>query len=113
MSESSEEDHLTVNDVKAWLRQELRDLERAHRLRVEEATHFVTEYEQGRLSPAEAEAHMSEYVDKWGDSPIPGVATTDEMTDREVYQKMDECRTQHKRRAQFRRPYQDEKLRGR
>ena len=107
MSGSSEEDYLTVKDSKAWLEQELRDLARAHRLRVEEATFLTTEYEAGRLSAREAEEHMAEYIDKWGDSPVPGVATTDNMTDREVFQKMDDHRTKRRADAMRRREARD------
>lgn len=93
--------------MKKWLDQELRDLARAHRLRVEEATHFVTEYEQGRLSAAEAEERLYDYVDKWGDSPVPGVSTTEAMTDDEVHQQMDEHRVKRRRDALVRKEARD------
>lgn len=87
------QNYLTVADVRAWLEQEQRDLARAHRLRNEEASRILTDFEQGRITPVQAEERLYDYVSRWDDGPIPGVRTADGMSDEEVYRTMDEART--------------------
>lgn len=66
MARSSEHGPLTRADMVNWLEQEIRDLSKAHELRMQEAVGFVTDYALGRTSEKEMMQRYSAYHDRWG-----------------------------------------------
>jgi hypothetical protein len=80
----------TPEDMRQWLQQEIRDLTKATELRVKDATDFVTAYALGKITPEEAEDRLSRYQSRWGDSPIPGVATEENTPNDEILRRLDD-----------------------
>jgi hypothetical protein len=88
-----DEDHPTPKDLQAWLTQETVELAKALELRLRDAQDFVTRYSAGELTAKQAMERFDRYVERWGDSPIPGVSMSEEMTNAEVLARLD-SRTQ-------------------
>lgn len=86
---TNSEDILSPAEMRDWLRQEVRDLTKALELRVQDATEFVTSYGLGELTPTEAMDRLMKYTQRWGDSPIPDVQTTERMTNDEILHRID------------------------
>jgi hypothetical protein len=86
-----EQDTLTPDDMRNWLRQEVSELSKAMELRVQDATDFVTAYALGKLTPAQAQARLNRYQDRWGDEVIPGVSTDERMTNAEIIERLDQA----------------------
>ena len=84
------EDVQTPEDMRQWLQQELRDLTKATELRVKDATDFVTAYALGKITAEEAADRLSRYQYRWGDSPIPGVATEENTPNDEILRRLDD-----------------------
>jgi hypothetical protein len=83
------EDTITPPQMREWLTDELRGLNKAVELRTKDATDFVTAYERGELTEEQMTARLDRYQSRWGDSPIRGVMVTDKMTDEEVLARLD------------------------
>ena len=82
---------LTPEDMRGWLKQEVRDLLKAMELRIQDATEFVTAYAVGEISEQEVRNRHSIYQYRWGDSPIPGVMTGEGMTNAEILKRLDDA----------------------
>ncbi len=90
MAES--EDILTPAEMREWLDHEMRDLKRECQLREKDFTDFVTAYEAGRITPAEADARFTQYYKRWGEAFRGMINTTDQMSDEEVLKRFDNAR---------------------
>jgi hypothetical protein len=86
-----EHETLSPEDMRGWLQQELRDLLKATELRIQDATDFVTAYAAGNISEEQMRERRSVYLDRWGDSPIPGVTTHEGMTNAEIIKRIDDA----------------------
>lgn len=84
-------EHLSVQDMQKWLRQELADLAKATELRTRQATDLVAAYSAGELSPKEAERRFTEYGERWGEA-LPGTHAFAGATDAEILAAIDETR---------------------
>jgi hypothetical protein len=87
----SENDHLTPQDMRSWLREELAALTKETQLRTSDAVDFVTAYSDGKLTPEQANERLSNYAARWGD-PLRGVYVEPGMTDQEVVAAVDKRR---------------------
>ena len=88
--QEAKRDDLTPEDMQNWLRQEVTDIKRAAKLRAREATSFVKEFGEGKISAEETERRLDLYTNRWGDSPLGGVFSDKSMPDDEVFRRMDE-----------------------
>jgi hypothetical protein len=86
--EPGEREHFSVPDMRAWLKEELRNVHKECELRTREATEFVTAYAAGELTPAEAHKRFEQYDERWGD-PLAGVYASSFRTDEEVLKAID------------------------
>lgn len=62
------EEDLTPDEARAWLRQETDILNRAHQLRIKDATVLVEAYAQGKISFEDFAEQHGEYMDTWGET---------------------------------------------
>jgi len=91
MTDDSDDDYLSANDMRSWLRQELRDIAKASELRTREATEFVTAYALGEMTAKEADDRHTQYHRRWGEA-LPGICVTDTVTDEKILAAIDEAR---------------------
>jgi hypothetical protein len=89
--EESDDTTLTPDEMRDWLRQEIRDLTKAFELRINDATDFVTSYALGEITASDASNRLSAYQHRWGDSPISGVTVRDNMSNSEILRKQEEA----------------------
>jgi hypothetical protein len=87
----SDDTTLTPDEMRDWLRQEIRDLTKAFELRINDATDFVTSYALGEITATDASNRLSAYQHQWGDSPISGVTVRDSMSNSEILKKQEEA----------------------
>jgi hypothetical protein len=87
------EDHLSPQELRRWLGEELRDLAKAFQLRASEATSFVTAYALGEISPAEAAERLELYDKRWGEA-LPGTIASPDKTDEQIIAAIDRTREQ-------------------
>jgi hypothetical protein len=85
---NKESDHYTKEDLVLWLQQEIMDITKASQLRIQDATDYVTAYALGKLTPEQVAERHRQYNDRWPDA-IPGVYASENMTDKELIQKID------------------------
>jgi phage repressor protein C with HTH and peptisase S24 domain len=78
------EDILTPAEMRKWLTDEIRDRKREHELREKEATEFVTAYEEGKITPSEADERFYEHSKRWGEAFKGYLSTTEGLSDEEV-----------------------------
>jgi hypothetical protein len=91
MAESGNDD-LTPQEMRNWLRQELRDVTKAAELRTNDAVDFVAAYSDGQLTQQQAMERFHTYTTRWGDA-IRGVVTDPEMKDGEILARLDKARS--------------------
>lgn len=87
--EPDESMHLSVEDMRDWLDQEIKDLNKAKDLRIKEATAFVEAYANGKLTAEEASRRLMNYEDRWGDAPLLGTHAMPHMIDEAIIAKID------------------------
>ncbi len=83
--------HLSVEEMKAWLDQEVRDVKRASEMRLKEANEIVRSYASGELTPEEATQRLDRYESRWGEA-LGGAAAADHVTDAQILEQMDRLR---------------------
>jgi hypothetical protein len=86
-SEPPESDLLTPDEMLDTLRREVIAISRAADMQIREITVIVTEYARGKLSPEEANKHLSRYSDRWHD-PMYGISSFEGRTDEEILKEM-------------------------
>lgn len=79
---------LSVQDLQGWLKEEIRDCDKAHELRVKEATEFVTAYAAGKLSPSEAMQRLLQYDRRWGEA-LYGATASPGISDEQILKAID------------------------
>ena len=84
-------DIFSVEDMQGWLKEELRDVEKARELRVKDLTGFVDAYAAGKLTPEEATQRMVQYDRRWGEA-LPGTGAFPGATDEDILQRIDQSR---------------------
>jgi len=91
MAESNDSDNekLTSEDMRLWLRDEVRRVMKNAELQIKDATDFVTAYAAGTMSPAEADARMALYDSRWGESRLIAAMPREGMTDEEILRNLD------------------------
>lgn len=89
MDSTTDSDPITPDDFQSWLDYELKALAKALELRAEEAKGFVEDFASGRITSEEAQRRMDRYIDRWGDSPIPGVVFSEHLTTEEIRKLLD------------------------
>jgi len=94
MASSDDDKPLTPEDMRLWLRDEVRHVMKAADLQINDATDFVTAYLAGKLSPEQAAARMSRYDERWGERALEVVMngeTTNrqDIADKEILTKLD------------------------
>lgn len=92
---------LSVKDMQGWLRDEIRDSAKAHELRVKDATAFVTEYTEGKLTPEQAMDRLVEHDRRWGEA-LPGATASPGLSDEAIVQQIDKARDELSDRSSFR-----------
>jgi hypothetical protein len=78
----------SVEDLKFWLSQELKDIEKARELRIKEATGIVDSVLRGELTPDEGFSRTNEYENRWGEA-LPGARAKPGVTDDEIIARID------------------------
>ena len=89
--EAPQPGYLSPQDMRLWMRQELRDAAKAYALRVKDLTEFVTAYALGEITPQQADERNWQYHVRWGES-LPGINATDLVTDEQILAAIDETR---------------------
>jgi hypothetical protein len=84
-------DFLTAPEMQGWLKEEIRDIEKARELRIKEATDFVDAYASGKLSQAEAMERLFKYDRRWGEA-LFGTSAAEGMTDEAILLAIDRTR---------------------
>jgi hypothetical protein len=84
-------DTLSPEEMQGWLKEEIRDLAKAHELRIKEATDFVTAYASGKISPEEATERLLRYDRRWGEALYGATASTD-LSDEAILSAIDRAR---------------------
>jgi hypothetical protein len=87
------EDHLSPQEMRDWLAQEIKDSAKAHELRVKEATAFVTAYGSGEITANEAMRRMHEYDRRWGEA-LFGTNAGNNVTDQAIVERIDRARAE-------------------
>jgi hypothetical protein len=82
---------LRPDEMAEWLDLEIDGVTKATELRIKDATDFVTAYALGKLTPEQANERHDTYMRRWGEEPIPGVATDPSMSNEEILRRMDEA----------------------
>jgi len=88
---SDENENLSTDDVRKWLKQELADLAKAVELRTKEATDLANAYAAGKISPQEAEERLWKYDQRWGEA-LPGTHVFKGAKDEQILAAIDEAR---------------------
>lgn len=86
--ETDEPAPLSLREMREWLSQELKDLEKARELRIREATALVESHANGELSPRETRDRLMRYEDRWGEA-LPGTHAMAHLTDEMIVAKID------------------------
>jgi hypothetical protein len=89
----------TPREMREWLAQEVRDVIKGMELRIKDATDFVTAYAVGEIDAKELERRQRIYTNRWGDA-IPGVFTSEGMSNEEILRKRDNEHKEDLRRSQ-------------
>jgi hypothetical protein len=92
------QDYPSPTDMQSWLMQEIRDSEKAHELRISEATGFINAYASGNISPEEAALHLRRYQDRWGE-PLFGATAGEHMCNEEIIAAVDNARKKQANRS--------------
>jgi len=85
---SEDAQHLSPDQMKDWLLQEIRDVSKASELRITDALSFVTAYALGTLTPEQAEERLLQYDRRWGDA-LPGAHAFASSTDNDIVEAID------------------------
>jgi hypothetical protein len=94
MASSDDDKPLTPEDMRLWLRDEVRHVMKAADLQINDATDFVTAYLAGKLSPEQAEERKSRYDERWGERTLEVVMNREatnrqDIADKEILAKLD------------------------
>jgi hypothetical protein len=80
-----------LNALLEWHARETEDVMRAAQMRMHAATKLVTDCASGKVSLEEtAKRFFGEYDSRWGDPFPKGIVETRNLTDKEIYRRMDE-----------------------
>jgi hypothetical protein len=79
----------TLEELRAWLDQELSALTRSTQMRAQEAVAFVIAFASGEISAQQAADRHTRYQNRWGDSPIPGMLISADAEDEEILDRLD------------------------
>jgi hypothetical protein len=88
---AAEPGYLSPQDMRSWMRQEIRDAAKAYELRVRDLTEFVTAYALGEITAQQADERNWQYHVRWGEA-LPGICATDSVTDEQILAAVDETR---------------------
>ena len=87
----SQREFMTPEEFQEWLKDEIRDSAKAHELRVQNATAFVTAYAEGKLTPEEAQDKLLAYDRRWGEA-LYGASVVPGLSDEAILQQIDAAR---------------------
>lgn len=93
MSKDDSENRASLSDLRAWLDQELQDLDRVHALRIKEATGIVEAVAHGEASADEGIERINEYFERWGEA-LPGAHAKPHWTDKQILERIDKVRAE-------------------
>lgn len=80
--------HLSPQEMREWLSQEVKDATKALELRLKEATDFVTAYALGEISAAKAAESHWKYDQRWGEALL-GATAAKGATDEQILAAID------------------------
>jgi hypothetical protein len=83
------EKQLSPDDMRLWLRDEIRRVMKAAELQIKDATDFVTKYSAAEIDASQANARMMTYDKRWGTSELVLAMPSQTMTDDEILRKID------------------------
>jgi hypothetical protein len=89
-----DDDYLSPKDMRYVIEQEIKDSAKAHELRTRELTELATVYEQGKITPEQADERMDRYQHRWGEA-LRGASAMPNVTDEEILAKIDGTRRQY------------------
>jgi hypothetical protein len=95
-----DDDYLSPKDVRNVVEQEIKDSAKAHELRTRELTELAVAYEQGKITPEQADERMDRYQKRWGEA-LRGTSATPNVTDEEILAKIDATRRPFKTRGEI------------
>lgn len=105
-----DDDYLSPKDMRSWVEQEIREVAKAAELRHKELNDLATAYEQGKLTPEQADERRDHYQHRWGEA-LRGTAGNPNLTDEEILARIDETRKPFETRREINEGYR--KLFGR
>jgi hypothetical protein len=94
MSEQEEHDRqgtMSLDDMKSWLADEIRDTEKARDLRINDAKQLVDDYVQQKITPEEVLERLTRHDRRWGEA-LFGTIARDGATDSEILNEIDRAR---------------------
>ena len=95
-------DTVSVEEMKTYLKDEIREVRRAADLRIREFTDFTNAYAAGELTPEQAMDKFHRHMDKWGDS-FPGLMPHDSnLSDAQIIAGMEKGEESHMTREKAR-----------
>jgi hypothetical protein len=80
---------MTREDMRLWLKDEVRLVTKCAELQLKEANDFVTQYLAGKLSPNEAMEKMLRYEERWGEPKLAVAMPREEIPDGEIIKRLD------------------------
>jgi hypothetical protein len=90
MAKQKDDTHLTREEMREWLHDEVKLVMKAADLQVRDATDFATAYIAGRINAEEASNRMFRYDCRWGESKLIAAMSDDKMSDEDILRRRDE-----------------------
>jgi len=90
MKQQRDDTHLTREEMREWLHDEVRLVMKVADLQVRDATDFASAYIAGRINAEEASNRMHRYDCRWGESKLMGALSDDKMSDEDILRRRDE-----------------------
>jgi hypothetical protein len=88
---NDDSDFPSPQEMTGWLQREIANSKRAAELRIKDATAFVNDYAAGKITSDEAAERSFQHSKRWGDA-LPGILSSEGMTDEEITKHIDEIR---------------------
>jgi hypothetical protein len=85
------EESISLDDLRQWAEQELKDTAKAAELRAKQTKELVSDYSEGRLSPKQATDRYRQYRERWGEA-LPGATMNEGLSDDAILAQIDEVR---------------------
>src|ERR1700729_3067813 len=92
-TDDDREKEASLAALRGWLDQALRDLDKAHSLRIKEAAGIVEAVAHGEASADEGIGRINEYFERWGEA-LPGAHAKPHWTDEQILERINKVRAE-------------------